>query len=530
MSGARVDDLGERSLVASAAGERARTLTSTAILAGLAAIKLVAQFAGITHYGFFRDELYYMACGEHLAWGYVDQPPLIALVAWFERHVFGNSMVSMRLLPVLTGAAVVFLTGLLARELGARRYGQFLAASAILWAPAYLAFDSFLSMNAFEPLFWLLCAWIAVRIVKGASPKWWLAFGALAGIGLENKHTMLVFGFALIAGLILVGHWRLLLSKWIWIGGALALALFLPNLLWEAAHGWPQIQVVRNAQLYKNIAISPLRFLSDQVLFLNPVALPIWVGGLAWLFVAPKAGAARFLAWAYLFVLATFVFLDGKSYYLLPYYPILMAAGGVAIEDLVETARWRWLRTAFPVLLIASGLVVLPFGVPILPVGTFLRYSQAFPYARSVKAERDAVDAQLPQLYADMFGWDNIAQGISQVYDGLPPAERAGCAILAGNYGEAGAIDYYGPALGLPKAMSGHNAYFYWGPRDYTGACMIIFGERSSEFIRYFRHVQLAATIANAHTMPIESSINVYVCRDPVAPLSVLWPRFKMII
>jgi hypothetical protein len=528
MSETRVGQLGEGSLIAARARES--LLNPTAILAGLAVVKLLVQFAGVGHYGFFRDELYYMACGEHLAWGYVDQPPLIALVAWFERHAFGSSLLSIRLLPILAGAAVVFLTGILAREFGAKRYGQFLAASAILWAPAYFAFDSFLSMNAFEPLLWLLCAWIAVRIVKGASPKWWLAFGAVAGIGLENKHTMLVFGFALIAGLILAGGGRLLLSKWIWIGGAVALALFLPNLLWEARHGWPQIEVVRNAQLYKNIPISPLRFLSDQIVFLSPIALPIWAGGLAWLFFSREGKRFRFLGWAYLIVFATFVCLNGKSYYALPLYPMLMAAGGAAIEGLVEARQWRWLRTALPVLLIIGGLVALPFGVPLLPVDAFLRYSHAFPYANSVKAERDAVGAELPQLYADMFGWENIADGVAQVYQDLPAADRAGCAILAGTYGEAGAIDYYGPALGLPAAISGHNAYFYWGPRDYTGSCVIVFGERSGEFVRYFRDVQHVATITNAHTMPIESSIDVYVCRQPIAPLSVLWPHFKMII
>ena len=409
MSETRVDGFGEGSLIAATA--RGRVLSATAILAGLAAIKLFAQFAGVAHYGFFRDELYYMACGQHLAWGYIDQPPLIALVAWFERHLFGNSLLSVRLLPILAGAAVVFLTGILAREFGARRYGQFLAASAILWAPAYFAFDSFLSMNAFEPLFWLLCACIVARIVKGASPKWWLAFGAVAGIGIENKHTMILFGFALVAGLILAGQARLLLSKWIWIGGAIALALFLPNLLWEASHDWPQIEVVRNAQLYKNIPISPLRFLADQILFLSPIALPVWTGGLVWLLFSAKGRPFRFFGFAYLIVVAVFIVLDGKSYYVLPAYPMLMAAGGAAIEDLVEANAWRWLRTALPVLLVIAGLVALPFGVPVLPVDAFLRYSRVFPYANSVKTERDAVDVQLPQLYADMFGWENIADG-----------------------------------------------------------------------------------------------------------------------
>ncbi|HXO45617.1 MAG TPA: glycosyltransferase family 39 protein [Candidatus Cybelea sp.] len=528
MSETQVNEFGVRPLAAARPSERA--FSATLILAGLAFAKLVLQFAGIRHYGFFRDELYYMACGEHLAWGYVDQPPLVALIAWLSRHLLGNSLVSIRLFPVLAGAAVVFLTGILVRELGGGRFAQFLAAATVLFAPAYLAFDSFYSMNAFEPLFWSVCAWIVVRIVRGSSPRWWLAFGAVAGIGLENKHTMAVFGFALLAGLLLSGERTVFYSRWLWIGGLIALVFFLPNLLWEARHGWPQIEVVRNAQLYKNVPISPLRFLGEQIIFLNPIALPVWTAGLAWCFWARAGKPFRFLGWAYLIVMAIFISLGGKSYYALPVYPILIAAGGVAIERLLEPTGLRFMRVALPVLLIIGGLIALPFGVPLLPVGTFVRYSELVPAASAVKTERDAVDAPLPQLYSDMFGWDTLATTVAQVYQGLPEADRADCGILGGNYGEAAAIDHYGPALGLPKALSGHNSYFYWGPRGYSGACMIIFGERSGDFIKLFGDVHLAATSTSPYAMPNEQSVAVYVCRKPIAPLGILWPRFKMII
>ncbi|HUJ29828.1 MAG TPA: glycosyltransferase family 39 protein [Candidatus Acidoferrum sp.] len=498
-----------------------------ALLGAVALVKLAVQFAGIAHYGFFRDELYYMACGEHLAWGYIDQPPLIAFAAWFARHLFGDSIVAIRLLPVLAGAAVVFLTGVLARELGGARFAQLLAALTIFLAPSYLAFDSFFSMNAFEPLFWLACALIAVRIVRGASPKLWLAFGAIAGIGLENKHTMVVFGFALIAGLLLTGNQSILRSKWLWLGGLVALALFFPNLLWEARHGWPQIGVVRNAQEYKNVHVGPLRFLAEQVLFLNPASLPVWGAGLAWYFAARDARPSRFLGWSYLIVLAIFIVFDGKTYYVLPAYPVLAAAGGVVWERAASVPQRR-LRAAVVTLLIAGGLATIPFGVPILPVDTFLRYMQAFPGLR-IKTERDAT-APLPQLYADMFGWRNLAETVARVYRSLPADEQPDCAILGGNYGEAGAIDYYGPALGLPKAISGHNSYFDWGSRNYSGACVILIGERADRYKALFGEVELAAVVQNPHAMPVEQNIVVYVCRKPRAPLSALWPNFKMII
>jgi len=505
-----------------------------AVLAGLAVSRVLLQAFGIQHYGFFRDELYYIACSHHLASGYIDQPPLIALIAWAARHLFGDSLVGYRILPVLAGGATVFLTGLLARELGGGRLAQFLAAVVILLAPLSLAFNGILTMNAFEPLFWLLCAWLAVRIVKGGSSSLWLLMGATAGMGLENKHTMLVFVLALIAGLALSRQHhsallKLFRSKWIWLGALLAFVLFLPNLIWETFHGWPQFEVVRNAQQLKNVELSPLQFVGEQILFMQPLALPIWIGGLCWYLFATEGKRFRFLGWAYLIVVGIFIVLHGKSYYPAPIYPVMAAAGGVAFEQLTARLDRRWLRLAYPAVLIVVGLATLPFGVPLLPVDAFLRYSQAVPYQRWVKTERDATVA-LPQIYADMFGWENMAGTIAGVYHNLSKREQTNCAILAGNYGEAGAIDMYGRRLSLPRAISGHNNYFLWGPRGYSGECVILFGERAEINKNFFGEVERVATISDAHAMPSEQEVPVYLCHKPKSPLSVLWPHFKLII
>ena len=502
---------------------------SSLLLLALALAKVMIQFAGINHYGFFRDEFYYVACGEHLAWGYVDQPPLVALVAWFARHTLGDSMFAIRLLPVLAGAAVVYVTGRIGRELGAGLFGQFLAAGSILLAPAYLAFDSFFSMNAFEPLIWALCAWIVILIVNGGSQKLWLLFGGIAGVGLENKHTMLVFGFALVASLLLTRQWKQFTSRSIWLGGAMALAIFLPNLLWEAMHGWPQIEVVRNGEAFKILHISAFEFLWEQVLFMQPVALPVWLGGLYWYFFTANGRKFRFLGWAFLIVLAVFIALDGKSYYVLPVYPVLMAAGGVMIEQFLGAPKRYWVRVSYAAILIVVGLVTLPFGVPLLPVATFLKYSNALPYGKSVKAERDA-PVELPQLYADMFGWDNLGRAVANVYYSLPANERANCAIIAGNYGEAGAIDYYGGKLGLPKPISGHNSHYDWGTRGYSGQCVILVGERSQDLSKLFGEATLVAKVSSRYATLAEQNVPIYICRKPSAPLAELWPHFRMVI
>lgn len=503
----------------------AAALSDNAILALLTVLTLVLHGFAIRNYGFFRDELYYLACSRHLAWGYIDQPPLVAAIAWFSRHIFGNSVVAIRIFPALAGAASVLLAGLFARALGGGRFAQFLAATTVLLAPACLAFTAFYSMNAFEPLFWLACAWIALLILQGANPRLWLLFGLIAGLGIENKHTMIVFGFALICGILLSRRASVLRSPWLWLGGLIALLIFLPNLHWEFVHGFPQIEVVRNAQLYKNEEIGPLRFLFEQSLFIQPLTYLVVLGGLSWTFFAREGKSYTFLAWAYLIILAVFIALDGKSYYVVPVYPIMLALGAVAFERVVHKPA---LRSAFVALVFFGGLIALPLGLPILPVHVFLRYLRVVPYG-NVKTERDAT-AALPQLYADMFGWENLVDQVAIVYRSLPPEERSTCAIAAGNYGEAGAIDQFGPALGLPPAISGHNSYYDWGPRNYSGSCVILFGERSGELIQYFGEVHLAATVSNPLGMPSERNVSVYICRKPVAPLRDLWPHFRLII
>jgi 4-amino-4-deoxy-L-arabinose transferase-like glycosyltransferase len=374
----------------------------------LAMASLLIHFLGRNQYGFFRDELYYIACGNHLAFGYVDQPPLIALVARLSSWAFGNTMWGFRLLPALGGAATVLLTGWMTRELGGGRHAQVLACVTVLLAPLYLAFGSFLSMNAFEPLFWTSCAYILIRILKGCDHRLWLLFGAVAGVGLQNKHTMLMFGLAVLIGLMLTPARKHFRTKWFWFGGILAFLIFLPNLVWEAQHHWPQIECVRNCQRLKNTPISTLRFLGEQILFLNPVALPAIAAGLIWLFLSKNGKQFRSLAWAYLVVIAAVRMLNGKTYYPMPFYAFLLAAGGVALETLLLGNR-KWLRPAYLTALVASGLVMLPFDVPLLPVEMLIRYQNLISVQNIVKMERDS-GGEFHQLYADMFGWETWSQ------------------------------------------------------------------------------------------------------------------------
>jgi hypothetical protein len=491
----------------------------------LALTDLVLHLAASGGYGFFRDELYYIACGRHLAFGYVDQPPLVALVARLSSLAFGNTLPGFRVFPALALSGLVLLTGCLTRELGGGRFAQALAALGVFLAPVYLAFGSFLSMNAFEPLFWTGCTYILVQILKRGNERLWLLLGGLAGIGLQNKHTMLVFGFGMISGMILARDWKQMRNKWFWFGGLLALIIFLPNVIWEAQHGWPQIEVVRNCQRLKNTPVSLWRFFGEQILFVNPVAFPVVASGLVWLLLSRRGQRFRSLGWAFVVIVAVIMVLDGKTYYPLPFYPILFAAGGIGLGWLLSKSR-GWLRGSYLAALVVSGLLMLPFGVPILSLEALLRYQQVIRLESAVKTEHDS-RGDLHQLYADMIGWENMAATVATVYDSLSPSDRGRCGILAGNYGEAGAIDFFGPQYGLPDAISGHNNYYLWGTHGYTGEVAIVFGQHAESIKAMFGSVERVATISNRHAAQAETQLPVYLCRRSKAPLAQLWPQLR---
>jgi hypothetical protein len=498
----------------------------SAIVAALAIIKLLVHLATAGVYGLFVDELYFLACGEHLAWGYVDMPPLTALQAWLARSFFGESMLAVRLLPALAGAALVVLTAIMARQLGGGRFAQALAALAVLGAPGYLAVDSYLSMNSIEPLLWTGCAMLLVRIIQAGTVTLWIWFGVLAGLGLENKHTMLMFAAALIGGLLLSTERRCIANRWFLLGGLAALLIFLPNLLWMYQHHFPHLELLANIRRnQRNVSLSPLQFVGQQLLAMQPFAAPIWLCGLGSLLFGRHAGPYRALGWAYLLAFGALLLTAGRFYYLLPAYPMLFAAGAVAIERWLERPRWQWARRAYAALLTVTSIAVAPIAMPLLPPDVLVRYTEILGVSQPQLEHRHS--SALPQLFADRFGWPAMAATVAQVYNALPPAERAQTAIYANDYGEAGAIDFYGPALGLPKAISGHLTYWYWGPRDYSGDTVIVLGEhRQDNLDQYFRSVEAVASVGDPYAMASQH-FQVYLCRGPKRPLREVWPELK---
>ena len=501
--------------------------SDVAIISCFALFKLLLHFAYNGGYGYFRDEIYYAACGEHLAWGYVDHAPMIALVARVSRAVMGDSLFALRFFPALAGAAKVLLTGLIARELGGRRFAQALACLAVIVAPIYLGIDNFLSMNAFEPVFWMGCAYVLILILNGASERLWLLFGLLAGLGLMNKHSMLFFGFGLVAGLLLTRARSLMLSKWFWLGGLIATLVFLPNVVWQIQHQWPTIELLRNvAASNKNVVLSPLEFIGQQGLIMHPFVFPICLAGLYHYLFRPEGRPYRALGVAYVVTLVEFIVFKGKHYYLVPIYPMLLAPGAIFIESVTARRGFRWLKPAIATLLILGGLITAPFALPMLPVETYIKYATVLPLAEGAKTETHE-QGKLQQQYADMFGWENQAATVSRVYATLSPDDKSKCAIFGQNYGEAAAIDFFGPRYGLPKALSGHQSYFLWGPRGYSGEVMIVIGDNRKALEGLFEHVEQAETIRCEYCMPYENDLPVWLCRGLKMPMSELWPKVK---
>ena len=492
---------------------RAEARPTWPLILTFAAIKFAVALYASGYYHYFRDELYYIACGHHLDWGFVDHPPLVALYARFG-ELFGGSLRGFRLLATIAGTLRIVLTGVLAARLGGNRVAQALACTAVLLAPICLAIDSILSMNAIEHVLWLACILIVVEIANGASEKWWLAFGALAGLGLQNKHSMLFLGFAIAVAVVLTPLRRSLVRPWIWLGGALALLIFLPNLVWQVQHDYPTLELLRNVkETGKNIVLAPLPFMIQQGMMLSPFSAPLWIAGLVFLLLSPRY---RALGIVYLVLLVTFIKLEAKDYYVAPIYPLLFAAGAVWLSS----RRALWIPAM--ALIVVGGFIAVPLALPLLPPAKYL----AFQRALGIKPQAAEVShtSEMPQIFSDQFGWEEMVAKVARYYHSLPEDERKKTVIYCGNYGQAGAIDFYGRKYGLPRAISGHQNYFLWGTHGATGESIILIGDDPDA--EMWESLRVVDHSYHPYAMP-EENRPIHHGRGLKQPLAQVWPSVK---
>lgn len=496
--------------------------TRPSLLAGFAA--LLIHLAFNQGYGIFRDELYFIVCGQRLAWGYVDQPPLIPLLAAWSHALFPNWLVGFRLVPALAMSATVAATAEFARAIGGGRFAQWLAGLCALLAPFYLAIGLLFTTDAFQAITWLGCAWCLVRIEQTRDERWWLAFGAIAGVSLNSKYMIAFYIVAVGIGLLATPLRRSLARPWVYLGALLAILMVLPNVLWQQAHGWPFLELGKAAANGKNIALSPVAFFTQQILLIGPLAAPVWLAGLWAAAVKPKFAVFRAFLIAAVLLFAFFIAVHGKAYFLASIYPILFAIGAAAIEGWVTSTAARAAALAVVAL---SGLVSMPLTIPMMSEESYIRYAAALGMGPNATAMEHMKLGRLPQIYADMHGWPQMAAKVAAVYRALPPQDRARAVFFGDNYGEAGAIDVFGPVLGLPPAISGHNNYWIWGPRGHDGSVVIVIGGKPSDYPMYESVVE-AGRLDSPYAMPHESDQPIYVLRGRRnKAIDAIWPKFK---
>ena len=459
-------------------------------------------------YGYHRDELYFVEAGRHLAWGYPDQPPLTPLLARLMDTIGPGSVTVLRLPSIVGAMLVVLLAAALAREFGGRAFAQVLAALAVGTGVYVLIVGHLLSTSSIDLLVWVTITWLVVRILRTGDQRLWLAVGAMTGVGLLNKHLVLFLVIALLAGAVLVPAARKQLrSPWLWAGVLVALALWAPNLVWQATNDWPQLELAGDIREEYDVTGERIAFVALQLVLFSPVAMLLAVFGLLRLWRDPKLAPYRLLAWAWLALLVLFFVTGGKGYYLGGLYPALIAAGALGIEQRVGERRGR--RIGWLAAVIVAAIIGMPIALPVLPASTLA----SSPYAGPAEDALETV------------GWPEFAAAVEQAYDQVPDSRRESAIVFTGNYGEAGAVALYGRDGRLPPVASGHNGFGLWGPpADDAGPVILV--DASGGWRDEFANCAPAATIDNGQDVDNEEQGGtVWVCDGPRGGWQAAWPR-----
>ena len=490
---------------------------SNRLALSLAAIPFFLHVLAFNRYGFFRDELYFIVCGRHPALGYVDQPPLTPLLAAASQAA-GRSLWLLRVIPALFQVAAVVCACALTRLLGGGRTAQVFTGLCAGLSPLLLAMAGLLETTSLEPFFWTFVVYAMLRAALRDQPNWLVAAGVAAGIALEGKYTIVFLLGALLAGVALAGPRSIFTRAQFWLGAAAAATIILPNAVWQSAHGWPMWEVLRNDAIDKNVVLEPVAWMVQQVVIYSPLMAPVWLAGIAALCIWRRT---RFVGVAVLWIYATFFALHARDYYLAGLYPVLFAAGGVALERVLRIAAVRY---TYATLLVATSVVVAPIALPLLDEKTLIAYRSS---AEALLAETPAQESSerfavsvLPQHFADMHGWSTIVERINEVERTLSPSERAQAAIFTQNFGEAAAIDVLGD--GCLPVISGHNNYYLWGPHG-NHAIFIIVGGRKTDYERAFRDVRQVATVDNPYARSDQIGVRIFIAREPLWGLGPFW-------
>jgi 4-amino-4-deoxy-L-arabinose transferase-like glycosyltransferase len=488
------------------------------VLFAVALVDVVVHVLFSGQYGFHRDELDIIMSARQLDWGYVAYPPLTPLLARIGLELFGPSLVGLRLLPALGQGLVVVLTGLMARDFGGSRSAQVLAAFAAAIAPVALTAGLLIQYLSFDYLWWVVAAFCVVRLLKTEDPRWWLGIGAAIGLGVLTKYTMIFFAVGLAAGILLSPARRYLRSPWLWAGVGLAFVIVLPNLLWQVRNDLVYLRFVqaihtRDLAWGRAEGFLPNQFYAN----VNPLALPFLIAGLYFVFFAASGRRFRAIGWTYLVALLLFMATQGRFYYIAPAYPMLLAAGAAWLDGWLngrDPRRTRAVRGVLFAMLSVGAVLAVALALPVAPINSALW----------------SITAELGDNFREMVGWPELVEQVAGIYQALPPEKRARAAILAGNYGEAGALDLYGPTHGLPPPISGGNSLWARGYGDPPPETVILVGFDPAYAERLFQSCQPAGQVKNRYGVRNEESerhTTLYVCGEPWRPWPQLWPDMQ---
>jgi hypothetical protein len=509
------------------AGPGAAAARQTGTVIALALVSLGVHFAAnaLGGYGYFRDELYYIACSKHLAAGYVDQPPFSIFLLAAAIRLLGDSVFAIRLVPAIASAVSVAVLCAIVRRMGGQRVAMVVASLCFLASPQLLGFHTYYSMNSLDVLFWLLAALALLRIAESPDLHAWLWLGLVLGLGMLNKTSVLWLAAGTGAAVVVTGLRAGLKRPGPYLAALLALLLFSPFVVWNLQHGLAHLEFMRNATAGKYSSLTRVRFIVDQFWSMNPLVLLVAVPGLWWCLLHREGKRFRVLGVSFLAVFAILLANPHtKSEYVAAAYPPLFACGGVAIERLSET--WRQVAVpAIAALLVTTGALMAPLAMPILPVQDYIRYSKALGVAPSTPENQDL--SELPQFFADMHGWEALARDVSAVYLTIPESERRTTVAFVTNYGEAGALELFAGRYVLPRVVCIHNSYWFWGVGPTPITTFIRLGGRREEYLESYAEVTQAGVHRAQYAMPYENELGIFVVRGRRVPIEEAWSGYR---
>jgi 4-amino-4-deoxy-L-arabinose transferase-like glycosyltransferase len=463
-------------------------------------------------YGMFRDEYYYIACANRLAFGYVDQPPLSIYVLAIWKYIFGDSMFVIRIIPAIISSASVFMIGLFTNKLGGSKSAVIIATITFMFTPIFLGVNTIFSMNSFDFLFWITSSYIFLKIIQTGNKKLWIILGVILGLGLLNKTSVFWLGAGIFTGTLFTPLRDNLKTKYPYLAFVVAILIFSPYIIWNITHDFAHLEFMRNAATKKYGGLTSLSFIKDQILIHNPLAILIWLPGIIFFFFKKESRQYRALGFIWL---TTFLILlvngHSKGEYISVAYQILFAGGAVMIEKWSAKENRGWIKYSIVVPIIIAGVLLSPFARPLLSPEAFIKYQSAMGLEPSSNEGQEL--AGLPQFYSDMFGWEDLAKDVSKVYQSLPKEDREKTLVYCTNYGKAGAIEYYSTKYPLPKVICPHNSYWYWWPSDIKTTTVIIIGGKTEDYLNSLDEILEAGFHKTKYAMPYENNLHIFVGR-----------------